>query len=245
MHSGGQQQRGMRRRPRRFRDTLILLDQPTADGMPGAPIGTATPPHRERRPRRFPDRREVAIAAAVLVAIVVAGGSVVLQSRASAPQGGAAPNVAVVPSFAQYGSGHTASPAPARTSRAHHTSRPPAPTVQVTSSATQGPPPPALVVTYRLDSQGDGGFQAEVDVTNNGSQPISGWQIVVALPEDTFQSWWNATGYVSNHILLLYQPASSGPIPADGGTLRVYFVASGPQTTPVVCGFNGTSCGGL
>jgi cellulase/cellobiase CelA1 len=50
-------------------------------------------------------------------------------------------------------------------------------------------PPPSIVVTFRIDNNWGSGFTAEIDVTNNRSTPISGWEIVVALPQDQFTGW--------------------------------------------------------
>jgi len=104
-------------------------------------------------------------------------------------------------------------------------------------------PGPTVVVRYLVDSQRAGGFQGQIHVVNNSAQPIAGWQIVIALPGDTVTSIRNAGGFVSNQILLL-QPAEAGQVvPPDGGTLDVFFVAEGTETTPAACAFNGTLCG--
>ena len=115
-----------------------------------------------------------------------------------------------------------------------------APTVTVSPTATSGQQ--AVTVSYALDKQDGTSFQAEVDVINHGSSPISGWQIVVALPEDQITAFANAAGYVSHHILLL-QPASSGSAIAPGATLRVFFDAVGTETAPTLCAFNNVACG--
>jgi hypothetical protein len=52
----------------------------------------------------------------------------------------------------------------------------------------------------------------------------------------------NASGYVSNHILLL-RPASAAQVVPPGGTLDVFFVASGAETVPAACAFDRTLCG--
>jgi len=96
-----------------------------------------------------------------------------------------------------------------------------------------------------------------VQVVNNGTAPIAGWQIVIALPADTVTSIRNADGYVSHGILLL-QPASAASaasttsaasatgaaqvVPPHGGTLNVFFTAAGTQTGPEACAFNGILC---
>jgi Cellulose binding domain len=100
----------------------------------------------------------------------------------------------------------------------------------------------AVMVTYAVDSQSGDGFQAEVDVSNIGSSSISGWHIVVALPEDEVTSVQGATGSVSDHVLLL-SPASSSSAITPGTMIRVFFTAEGFETTPELCLFNTTTCG--
>jgi Cellulose binding domain len=157
----------------------------------------------------------------------------------------------------------TTSPSPARTvgsvaaspgatTRAAATpSATPPPAIVPVSSVTVSPvaapsdtsPAQAPVtVNYLVVAQYDGQFEGEVTVVNNGSAPISGWQIVVALSGDQITSFWGASGYISNDVLLL-QPASDADALAADGTLSVYFTAAGPQTTPDVCAFDSVSCG--
>jgi hypothetical protein len=99
-----------------------------------------------------------------------------------------------------------------------------------------------LVVRYLIASEGSGGFQGEISVTNNGTQPISDWRIVVALPDDQVLSFSNASGFVSNGILLLRPGPGAQPIPPGGGQLNVFFVAEGAQTIPQACAFNDVVC---
>ena len=100
----------------------------------------------------------------------------------------------------------------------------------------------AVTVSYAVDGQDGGAFVAEVDVVNDGSTPISGWQIIVALPDDQIKDFTNAAGYVSHHILLLHPSSTSSAIP-PGATLRVFFDALGTSTPPAVCSFNNITCG--
>jgi cellulase/cellobiase CelA1 len=130
--------------------------------------------------------------------------------------------------------------APAVTAPAAAVSSGAVPSAAVSSGATSGQA--AVVVSYVVDSRGADGFQAEVDVSNNGSSSISGWQIVVALPDDQVTSVQGATGYVSHHILLLSQ-APSSPAIAPRTTVRVFFTAQGVKTTPELCAFNNVACG--
>jgi hypothetical protein len=101
----------------------------------------------------------------------------------------------------------------------------------------------AIVVRYLVGALADGGlqFEGEVHVVNNGSAPISGWQIAVALPEDQITAIGGADGYVSNHILLMQPAPDAGPL-AAGGELSVFFVAQGPEMTPKLCAFDDTVC---
>jgi mannan endo-1,4-beta-mannosidase len=153
----------------------------------------------------------------------------------------------------------TTSPSPAQTASPHGPSAPPSATARASAapsvtapgvvpvrvsvpSVTSSPAQPAVAVSYQAASQDNGQFEGEVAVVNNGSAPISGWQIVVALPNDQITSFWNASGYVSDGILLL-QPSSGADVVPAGGTLTVSFTATGSQTTPEACAFNSITCG--
>jgi len=103
-------------------------------------------------------------------------------------------------------------------------------------------PKPAIIVRFIINSQGIAGFEGQVQVINNTAQPIAGWQIVVALPGDRVVTVTNASGFVSNGILVLQPAFGAPPIPARGGVLNVFFIAVGPQTTPGACAFNQIPC---
>jgi hypothetical protein len=117
-----------------------------------------------------------------------------------------------------------------------------APTVTPSSAAASAPR--AVAVKYLIVGQADGGFrfEGEVSVVNEASAPISGWQITVALPYDQITAISGASGYVSNHILLMQPQPGSGPL-EPGGSLRVFFAAQGPEMTPRLCAFDNTICG--
>jgi len=151
----------------------------------------------------------------------------------------------------------TSPPAPRRTGQARRSARPSgralmpqgaAPgsgtstgTSSTTSSSSAGSEPD-VQVSYIVDGQGISGFQGQVQVINYGTQPIADWQVVIALPDDTVTSVSNASGFVSHGILLM-QPAVVGEVvPPGGGTLNVFFVAQGFETSPAACAFNGILC---
>jgi hypothetical protein len=111
------------------------------------------------------------------------------------------------------------------------------------SMSAKARPESKVVVRYFVDSQGFGGFQGQVQVVNEGTQPIAGRQIVIALPDDTVTAVQNAGGFVSHGILLLQPADVAEVVPPGGGTLNVFFVAEGTETIPAACAFNGIACG--
>jgi Cellulose binding domain len=194
-----------------------------------------------------------AVLAGVAVAVAI-GGYTLLRSPGTGGRHGT-PKLTPPPALALPPSGASASPAtptPAP-SRRHVAARqpagfrpPPAPATSAAPSvapAAAKPHSPAVVVRYLVTSQGPGGFQGEVQVTNNGAQAISDWRIVIALPSDQVLSFSNAAGFFSDGILLLQPGPGAQPVQPGGGTLSVFFVAEGGQTVPQACAFNETVCG--
>jgi Cellulose binding domain len=195
-----------------------------------------------------------AVLAGVAVAVAL-GTSALLRSpgtggRHSAPKTTPPPALALPPSGAPASPG---TPKQAPTPRRNDARRqpvsfrpPPAPIAAAAPSAPAAaarPRGPAVVVRYLVTSQGPGGFQGEVQVTNNGTQAIADWRIVIALPFDQVLSFSNASGFFSNGILLLQPGPGAPPVQPGGGTLNVFFVAEGGQTVPQACAFNQTICG--
>jgi hypothetical protein len=250
--------------------SLLLVEYPGGESRSGDYWGAAIVPPRGRSAGigPFGSRRTFALAVAATLAGVVAaavlGTSALRLSGTTGTTGGgrgAAPSLPLTASAQPpTASASPSAPASARPRHAHarRTTRPAA---EVPSPGTTSPPrttlplsapraspstprsTPAIVVRYLVDSQEPGGFEGQVQVINNGLQPIAEWQIVLALQGDTVTSFQNASGYFSNGILLL-QPAGAGQlVPADGGTLNVFFAAEGTQTMPQACAFNGIACG--
>ncbi|MDG4801377.1 cellulose binding domain-containing protein [Micromonospora sp. WMMD980] len=67
-------------------------------------------------------------------------------------------------------------------------------TVTLPTTSTPTPPPPSTCrVTYRNQSEWQGGFVATVTVRNTGTAPIDGWTVTFAFPGDQqVTSGWNA-----------------------------------------------------
>ncbi|MCZ7438202.1 cellulose binding domain-containing protein [Micromonospora sp. WMMC241] len=68
-------------------------------------------------------------------------------------------------------------------------------TVTLPTTSTPTPPPPSTCrVTYRNQSEWQGGFVATVTVQNTGSAPVDGWTVTFGFPGDQqVTSGWNAT----------------------------------------------------
>ncbi|KOX07995.1 glucanase [Micromonospora sp. NRRL B-16802] len=68
------------------------------------------------------------------------------------------------------------------------------PTSPPPSSPPPPPPPSTCQVTYRNQSQWQGGFVATVTIQNSGATPIDGWTVTFGFPGDQqVTSGWNAT----------------------------------------------------
>ncbi|MFG1913214.1 cellulose binding domain-containing protein [Micromonospora sp. NPDC048898] len=68
-------------------------------------------------------------------------------------------------------------------------------TVTVPTTSTPTPPPPSTCrVTYRNQSEWQGGFVATVTLQNTGTAPVDGWIVTFSYPGDQqVTSAWNAT----------------------------------------------------
>jgi len=205
---------------------------------------------------RAQGRRTVAIiilaTLAVIVTTVIAGGSGpghTSMARSSTPRGASS---LPVPAVAPRPSATSGRPSARASAHPRHKVRS-APRGQVSEPGTApstvaSPSPsmmasePTIIATYIVAQQGLGEFQGEVQVVNDGTQPVADWQIVLVLPGDVVTSVSNASGSVSNGIVLL-QPVSAAEVVPPSGALDVSFTALGLRTTPSVCAFNGIGCG--
>ena len=214
-------------------------------------------------------RRALSLSAALAVALVVAvvfGGFTLLRSSgrtgsgksavpgfpppaatASAPQRATSPGPGTRKAARHHRRDANQTTAPRQPNQVSMPAAAPQPTQQAgkqqAGKQRAGKQSATVSVRYLVASQGPGGFQGEVQITNNTAQAIAGWQLVIALQDDDVVSFTNATGYVSNGILLLSPANGAQVVPPNGGTLAVFFVAEGTQTIPDACAFNGISCG--
>ena len=154
-----------------------------------------------------------------------------------------------IPSSAAIGAGAGAapavpSPAPSAPRPARTASVPPPdsaePVSTPPSTAAASAPAPTAEVSYTAVPAA-GGFTGQVTVVNLGTAAISGWRLVVALPGDTVSAVQNAEFTDDNDVLFL-SPAPYDLSIAPGDSVTVSIYASGPESTPAECSFNGVAC---
>jgi chitin-binding protein len=112
---------------------------------------------------------------------------------------------------------------------------------------TPTPTPPgqtACAVDYHVVNAWENGFQAEVRIVNQGSQPIHGWSLAWEFPGgQQITSLWNASHTQDGSAVTATDAGWNGHIPAAGGQVSLGFVASGSsQPRPVDFLLNGQNC---
>jgi len=118
----------------------------------------------------------------------------------------------------------------------------PAASASATRRAAQAAAGAAVVVTFTVTSRGNGLFEGEVRIVNNGTSSLANWQVSVALPGDRVVAVANASGFVIRGILLLEPASGATPVPPRGGVLTVFFVVAGPQPVSGACTYNQSPC---
>ncbi|WP_433052161.1 cellulose binding domain-containing protein [Dactylosporangium sp. CS-033363] len=102
--------------------------------------------------------------------------------------------------------------------------------------------PGTVKAAYAVRSKWKDGFNAEVTVTNLGSQPLMGWMVNLELPKDVdVTSTWGATAEQQPGKLVLRSQAYNTYLEA-GGAIRMGFEAKGPAGPPTSCSVNGAPC---
>jgi len=118
----------------------------------------------------------------------------------------------------------------------------PAASAPATRRAAQAAAGTAVVVTFTVTNRGNGVFEGEIRIVNNGARSLADWQVSVALPGDRVVAVANASGFVIHGILLLEPASGAAPVPPRGGVLNVFFVAAGPQPVSGACTYNQSPC---
>jgi cellulase/cellobiase CelA1 len=102
--------------------------------------------------------------------------------------------------------------------------------------------PAALKTEYAVRGRWPGGFNAELVVTNLGSQPVEGWTVRLRLPPDVKvgRVWSASLTQVPDAVILRSQPWNTYLAP--GAAVSLGFEATGTPATPSSCTVNGVPC---
>jgi hypothetical protein len=100
------------------------------------------------------------------------------------------------------------------------TSNPPTSNPPTSNPPTSNPPSGSgCSASLRVDSTWQGGFQATVTVTNNGSSAISGWRTAFSLPSgSSISNLWNGTATTSGSSVTVTNAPYNGNVGAKGST---------------------------
>ncbi len=103
-------------------------------------------------------------------------------------------------------------------------------------------------VSYKLTAGWGNGFNADVNVTNLGSAPITGWTLAFSFPAGTDESvtgFWNAHLSQSGRTVVATPVDWNGTLAANGGNSADFGFTganSGAYPPPTVFTLNGTVC---
>jgi len=200
-------------------------------------------------PRGWPsllaERRWLAAIAAVVAALAIVGGSILLLSRPSSKllaractttncrQGAARAHKPIRRSGpAATHSTARSTPRPSATKKAT-----PTPTATPTASPTRK----TAGISYAVVRQHPHSFEGQFTIVNKGSTAITGWELVVVLPDDDIRSVSDALFHTDGDTLYIDPPSSQRSI-APGASLTVNFAAHGSTTALTGCTFNGSPC---
>ncbi|MFE2752088.1 cellulose binding domain-containing protein [Actinosynnema sp. NPDC059335] len=105
-------------------------------------------------------------------------------------------------------------------------------TTTTTTTTTTAPPPGGCTATARITSSWQGGFQADVTVTNTGAARSNGWTVTWTRGVDhTINSLWNGRLTQSGTSVSVDDVGWNGAL-APGASGSFGFTASGTATLP-------------
>jgi endonuclease YncB( thermonuclease family) len=118
---------------------------------------------------------------------------------------------------------------------------PPPPAVAAPPPAPTSTTPPAVfgcAVSYRVTYRWNGGYNADVTITNTGNRPISGWTLRWTFTRGQIVTrMWNATAKQSGAEVSATNVPNSANIPV-GGTQVVGYTGSNRADNPDPTGFS-------
>ncbi|KOV85318.1 hypothetical protein ADL03_14300 [Nocardia sp. NRRL S-836] len=112
------------------------------------------------------------------------------------------------------------------------------------ATSTSAPPPPPCAVTYRINSQWPGAFQAEVTVRNVSGVLINGWTLRWRFTDgQTVNQMWNATPAQDGAVVSVTNADYSALI-TPNGSISVGFngTTKGANNPPTSFTLNGAPC---
>jgi endoglucanase len=111
--------------------------------------------------------------------------------------------------------------------------------VGTTQSATGTPsaPSPEVLVTPKVTQSWDGGFLDTVAIANQGSQALSGWEVVITTP-DVITNLWDGVMLSHTGDTYVIGNASYDGSVAAGGSTSFGFQASGSAAAPFTAVFH-------
>jgi hypothetical protein len=120
--------------------------------------------------------------------------------------------------------------------------RPPAPAASPSSAPPSSAVPRVLTAGYTIQGRWKDGFNAELTVTNLGSQPVEGWTVRLQMPDGVaVKGAWSAeVTQVASAVTLRSQPWNTYVAP--GTAVHLGFQATGPAVAPRSCTVNGAPC---
>ncbi len=111
---------------------------------------------------------------------------------------------------------------------------------------TSQPPPPqgTCHVAYQTASQWQGGFAANVTITNTGTSAINGWTLAFVYPGDQkITNAWNGSYTQTGENVTSTSASYNGSIPAGGNTtLGFQGTWNSSDAAPTAFTLNGASC---
>ncbi len=113
-----------------------------------------------------------------------------------------------------------------------------------TKPVNPAPPPPPCAVSYRMNSEWPGAFQAEVTVRNVSGVLIEGWTLRWRFPDgQTVSQMWNGTVAQDGPVVSVTN-ASYTALITPGGTVSVGFngTSKGTNSVPGSFTLNGAAC---
>jgi cellulase/cellobiase CelA1 len=124
----------------------------------------------------------------------------------------------------------------------HPVSRPQTPASPAGTRSSGPPTKRSVTADYAVRGKWRNGFNAELTITNLGTDPIEGWTVQLQMPPgvSVLNSWAAEASQKATSLTLRSQPWNTYVAP--GAAIRMGFQASGSAAAPRSCTINGSPC---